>query len=67
MRNYTSYLGSLTFFDDARPAALPPPGGAVYKRPPGSAWAEVPEIVGAYECGLGEVEECSCPYCREGR
>jgi hypothetical protein len=47
--NYTSYKGVITFFDDTKPAPLPPPGGAVFRRPPGPAWASVPQIRGDYD------------------
>lgn len=46
--NYTSFEGTITFFDDRKPAPLPPPGGSVFRRPPGRTWATVAQIVGEY-------------------
>lgn len=61
--NYISFKGTIIFFDDRKSTALlPPPGGAVWKRPPSPAWANVPEIKGEYGCSAPE--ECSCRYCK---
>lgn len=48
MKNYISYNGVIVFFNDEELVPLPPPGGAVFRRPQDKRWADVPQIIGEY-------------------
>lgn len=47
--NYISFQGVITFFDDTKYGTFPPPGGAVFRRPKGPEWRQVPQIIGDYD------------------
>jgi len=51
--NYISYPGPtgqiFIFFDDTKPARIPPENGAVFRRPYGKAWKNIPQIIGEYD------------------
>lgn len=81
MNNYAIGTHSIVFFDDrdALASARCARGArAVWRRPSGKAWKNVPQIMGEYACAVGDLarhvraepgpsmpaDECSCPQHR---